>query len=58
MKADKFAGAFMSMKLSEGKHSIDMSYISPGFKEGMFVCMIAVIICFVRAFMLISSKKK
>ena len=58
VEADKFAGAFISMKLSEGKHSIDMSYISPGFKEGMLICIVAVIICLIRAFMLISLKKK
>lgn len=36
---EKWCGLFMLLELSEGEHTIELSYVTPGFKEGLYVTL-------------------
>lgn len=36
---EKWCGLFMLLELSEGEHTIEMSYVTPGFKLGLYVTL-------------------
>lgn len=36
---DKWCGLFIMLELSEGAHTIEMSYVTPGFKLGLYITM-------------------
>lgn len=36
---DKWCGLFMMLELSEGTHTIEMSYVTPGFRLGLYITL-------------------
>lgn len=36
---DKWCGLFMMLELSEGTHTIEMSYVTPGFRLGLYISL-------------------
>lgn len=45
VQTDKFADTFLAIPIKEGEHAISFSYYSPGFKEGLILFGITIIIC-------------
>ncbi|MCM1308727.1 MAG: YfhO family protein, partial [Butyrivibrio sp.] len=39
IEPQKWCGLFIMLELSEGEHTIEMSYVTPGFREGLYVTL-------------------